>query len=1212
MAVRIDKTVSQKENIVNNYATLKSYLLRRAGRKLNDIEYVGLLRNNALSDLDDPGEALTNILEYITRVDDAGEIALYGTYKPEDFEITRDFVENEITSSFLTPLKDISIAGGIAGATVATNPRIRIQDRVSLIDSFTGKGSISNIHKGPTAIFYRTKTGKTKTVGTFRFNNGFDGTTGAVAAGFTFTLAAGVNAGDFDGYKRAFILSSYTNPNTNEEISLIGTGIYLEFDPTVSPNTFIIGDEASLARIKQLRDIFSTATFNTLIFNLEREYSVLTQPRWFTASPSADLGNSVPVAGSPDDNNPETTDAIVYFDKGKFKLYSEPEYYNSGAYVDDRIALGDRDSYQGNNITKDSNMRFIEPPRVLRDNTYNWGVRWDGYLRIDRAATARKYIFEVETNTAIKIDIYNGDVNFTNQTITGADWETVIDTSYSEVQSIDNLANISAVNFANEEDRFISSSSFTLDGIDGGEAFNYDTSLDGTTGIRYVPISIRMWNGGPDKADSEQEVIEVPLEPNVFLKYAYSETNAGTQDVFFSGDVNIGVAANTTDVTVNTGGTLLVNAITTAGSSCIFQLIQKEDTITKEYVDENGDTITETETVLNDINPITVTLSGTSTSDIDILTAVDQADPPNDVKSTLTAGNYTLRILPNRSSYSHTTLWSTKIIGPKQLEYQGYPDLLGGKTFTGSVPNYIEPLTNKLTLDQRPEYWKVSDGNRFIYGEAIEKDNDPLDGFRSNYFASTLKSAESPTGSYQGLYGDGAGNFSTRKNMLLGETRYGTNDVGSNYIGMRLTSNYLGEGGKLKFTGIPINNAAFDWTGLSGANAALGASDLGGSPNHQTIVAANLTERNTTLHYDGPSTPNTCGSEKFYVHDNLGSNAGSTGPVITQDNPENYGLPAFGGNDDAVWAQPIIITVTKVDDGTNGIRSLAAPLIMSMEKVIYDRSQTTPASRIITDTTSALTGNQVYLLAFTTSFDPALSGSDAIDGQIIYYHNEADVAFQFKNVDTGESISFADALKVSYDATPEANTNPNGFNSSASEVPKVPSERVTPFGFDSPIYTQDICYPPYTTSSPPLKPTVIDDATLYATGGSAQPAGNYDVIWGNHTETGLSGDNFQGGNMRLNITEKFEFSYPSVTIESPANIIEALSSPPTLTDSDYSHRLKIELPIFNVDNPQVALDEDIYYHIGNNEKVKDVYYLFVNGRENTADQTSSVLPGLPT
>ena len=1207
MAVRIDKTVSQRENIVNNYATLQSYLLRRAGRKLNNVEYIGLLRKNALGDLDDPGEALTNILEYVTRVDDAGEIALYGTYKPEDFEITRDFVENEITKSFLTPLKDISLAGGVAGATVATNPRIRLQDRTDLIDSFTGKGSLSNLHKGPTAIFYKTKSGKNRDVGTFRFDGGFDNTTGAALGSPTATITGGI--GQYTGYKRAFMLSSYTKPNSTETVSLVGTGIYLEYDPTAS--TYTIGDAASLSRLKELRNILGAATFNTVVFELTQDFSALTQPTWFTASPGADTG-SAPNAGGPDDFNPATTDAVIYFERGKFRLYSEPEYYNSGAYVRDRISESNRSAYDGNNITKDSNIRYVKPPRVLSDNTYNWGVRWDGYLRIDKVATARKYVFEVETNTALKIDIYNGGTNFGNNpaTITPGAWETVIDTSYNKVRKSTNVIGTGSANYANEEDRFISAESFTLTGLETGGTFKHDTTLDGSTQIRYVPISIRMWNGGPDLSDAEQETFEVPLEPNMFLKYGHSETNAGDTDSFYSSEVSI-IIADLTDVTVDAADFALMTAIMgDSDKKVVYKLVAKNEEVTKTYVDENGDEQTVTETVTSSISPVTLTLTGTNGSDIDILTAVDG----NGVAVTLTAGTYTLQILPDKSDYSFTTLWSTKIIGPKQEEYQGYQDLLGGVTYTDGVPNWIEPLTNKLTLDQRPEWWKVSDGNRYIYSDAISRTNDPLDGFRSNYFASVLKSAQGPTYQYIGLYGDGAASnrvFATRKNLILGEAKYGSDTQGSNYVGMRLTSNYLGEGGKIKFTGIPINKANSDWTGLTGANSALVANDLGGGTNNLTAVNAGAAT--LTIHYDGPSTDDTCGSEKFYKHDALGA---PTAPTITQDTPSIHGLPPFGGADDAVWAQPIIITaVNTISRG-----QFAAPLVLSAEKVIYDRDQSTPSNRIITDTTNAsyysdinkttLNSGLVYLLAFTTTFAPALSGSDALDGETITYYKESDIAFQFKSVDTGESISFSDVLKLTYDQ-PTTQQNPSGFNSDTSEVPKVPSERVTPFGFDSPIYTQDICYPPYTTSSPSLKETVVTDSALYATGGSAKPAGNYDVIWGNHTETGLSGANFQGTAMALNITEKLEFSYPDVTIESPANIIESLGSPPTLTDSDYSHRLKIELPIYNVANPQVALDEDIYYHIGNNERVKDVYYLFVNGREDTSDAASNLKPGMP-
>jgi hypothetical protein len=1224
MAVRIDKTVSQNESVANNYATLKTYLLRRAGRKLNDVEYIGLLRNNALGDLDDPGEALTNILEYITRIDDAGEISIYGKYKPQDFEITRKFVDNEITSSFLMPLKDVSLAGGVAGAVVATNPRIRIQDRTNLIDSFTGKGSINNVHKGPTAIFYKTKSGKLQPVGAFTFTSDFNLTTGAVNTGYTASWGSDFPSGYFGSSKQAFLITGYTSVATGKEISLVGTNIFLEADFSASPATFKAGSDASLERLKELRAILGTTAFTSTAFSLEREYSALTKPRWFTQSPGheAQFGITTPTPGGPDDFNPETSDSVIFFDKGRFKLYSEPEYYNSGAYAPNRVPAEDQNSYFGDNVTKDSNMRFLQPPRVLRDNIYNWGARWDGYLRIDKAATARKYIFEVETNSAVKIDIYNGGVT-SEEIITASAWETVIDTSYGSIQTnAIPTTNVLSSNFAQEKDRFVSRYSFTLDELDTAGTFSYDTSA--TTKYRYVPISIRMWNGGSDQVDPEQELYEVPLEPDLFLKYAHSETNAGDVDSFYSGDVKIAIASNNTDVTISDASdTPLIDdylAAVNAGTLNVaanLQLVKIETTESITYIDENGDSQTIDVTTESAITPINITFSGSDSTNVDIATATD-ADGV-DVKSTLTSGTaitYILRFSPNRSGYSYTTLWSTKIIGPKQEFYQGYADLLGGKSYTESVPNYIEPLSNKLTLDQRPEWWKVSDGNRYIRSIALSKSNDPLDGFKRNDFQNTLKSAEGPNNAYLGLYGDGAAApnrvFSTRKNLILGEAKYPSAADSSNYLGLRLTSNFLGEGGKIKFTGIPINNADFDWTGRTlTEDRALGQNDLGGGQNHKTAINAQLTARTATIYWDGTEAgADITGKEKFLLHDNLGA---STGPTIAQDDPNTYGLPAFGAADNAIWSQPITIVAVS-DDTTNGPNSdgqFVAPLVLGVERVIYDRDET-PGSRISENSATALAGNQVYLLAFTTAYVPSRA---ALDTKTITYYNDADVAFQYSSVDTGESISFADVLKATYDsAIIDSNTNPNGFDSSTSEIPKVASERVTPFGFDSPLYTQDICYPPYATSSPPLVPTVIDDATLYATGGSAKPSGNFDVFWGNHDTTGdgLTGSNFPSGkNMVLNVTEKLEFAYPDIGVvgESPADIVETITGI-QLNFNNYSHRLKVELPIFDVLNPNTALDEDIYVHIGDQSKVKDVYYLFVNGRNDVADSTSGNLPEL--
>jgi hypothetical protein len=122
------------------------------------------------------------------------------------------------------------------------------------------------------------------------------------------------------------------------------------------------------------------------------------------------------------------------------------------------------------------------------------------------------------------------------------------------------------------------------------------------------------------------------------------------------------------------------------------------------------------------------------------------------------------------------------------------------------------------------------------------------------------------------------------------------------------------------------------------------------------------------------------------------------------------------------------------------------------------------------------------------------------------------------------------------------------------------------------------------------------------------------VFWGNHDTTGdgLTGSNFPSSkDMVLNITEKLEFAYPDISVagESPADIVETITGI-QLNFNNYSHRLKVELPIFDVLNPDTALDEDVYVHIGDQSKVKDVYYLFVNGRNDIADAASGNLPQL--
>lgn len=1127
MATRIDKKVSQNLDIANNFSALQSFLLRRAGRRLNDINYIGLLRNNALSDLEDPDEALTNILEYITRIDDANEISIYGTYKPEDFEITQEFVQNEITASFLTPLSDISVAGGIAGATVSTNPRIRVEDRIDQINSFTGKGTLNGLHAGPTALFYRVRAGIDQEFGTLKLAT-FNENTGAV----TFTNVTitdhqdAYNVQDLKPEEYVWVLKSYINPATGDEVSLVGTGIsikstitgsYLDNGVTKYTREYQVTDPSALNKLKSLKTIIG-ADFLDTVYSFSREYSVLNPPQWFFESPN-DSSNGV--AYSADDTDPATTQSLVEFKQGAFRLYSEKEYFNSGAYVETRIPVVNRGVYNGNNITKDSNMRFSRPPRVLRDNQDNWGVRWDGYLRIDNDGTDRKYIFEIETNTAIKVDIVNDGTN------AAPVWNEVFN-------SIDETKN---AKFIREGDRYISKTSFTLDNLP--DRFIYQIDEAGTTGYRYVPVSIRMWNGGPDSAYPE---LEVPQEPNLFIKYAGSEIDPNIPDTFYSGELIIEISEVAPDIiiTPDTEATIDLEAVLLDTSASVtYQLVAFDETITRVIgEDENGDPIEET---------VTITIPLNTPEEITLTTAANviyaDALPANG------SGNYVLQLVPNRDNYSQSTLWSSRIVSPKD-EYNGYADLLDAN---------FEPSIYKYEFDSRPQWWKVSEGNRYLYDTAISKTNDPLDGFVNNSFKSSLQS--NATGI--GLYGDGLGTYTSRPNLILGEATYSGDTQSSNYIGMRLVPNLLGEGGLVKFTGIPINNALFD------SVEALGANDLGGDPNHETIAAANITEQIAPMYWEGVIT------SRFYLHSDLTI-------VTVSDDPTAYGFPAFASESD--WAKPIIVNaIANADDlaFTTNVQGFVAPLVLSIERVKYNTS---------TDTFLADDGvlgtNEVWLLAFGTPFAPAQT---SLSGKYVKYFLEGDIAFQFAKVDTGESISFSDTLKITYDG------GTGNFISSLSEVPKVPSERVTPFGYDQPSnYTSGICYPPYVISDVLLESVAISDASLYDAG---TPVGNYDVIWGDHTLSDL------GGN-KLNISEKLEFSY-SIT-DNPVNIVTTSSK--SLDDSDYTHRIKVELPIFKQDG--TPFDEDVYEHIGNQEKVKDTYYLFVNARQNPLVSNSDLLSGV--
>ena len=1029
MATRIDKTPGLS---TSGESILLSRLRSKSPRKEGDANFIGLKRSAALSDVDSPAESLDNILDKLSQLD-VGERNQYGgPYTGVDWAVTGDFIDEGIDKQFLLPLAGASIGGGTLGSTVPTTPRIRIEDRLSIANSFYGEGNFPGLHSGPDAQFYRNPA--PKVIGYVKFS--FTGSSVTVTSLKGPDNVTNITTSSVLGTETVVVLDvdGYTIPGQSESISLSGSGISLKLTGT----TWTVED--GLANLTSTRNLLTDTVFVTASFLLTRPYSVLNVPAWYGQMPG-DAG--VSLAGGADDIDPATSARVLRSDNGVIVPAVQRGYWYSRAYVDTRWTATEQSLVGSNSVAEDSNMRWFNNPSSLRGEQYNWGIRWDGYLRVGPGI----YGLQVQTNVDVRIDLAVG--------FSAPHWV--------------NVFNTRGVSAKENADTYISSATFSTASVNS--LFKYATGTGVDDWVAYVPVTIRMFRGGPDKADKS---IIIPTEPNLFIK----TTQVSEATTFYSEEHSITLSGTDGDWAV-TGGTLnrIISILQDVDASVIYELVAEGNNIF--------------------VTPIPIELSIDGTAVTSDTTGLNEL-------------TYTLKISPNRSSEFNnnlTALWKGRIASPS-VSHTTYADLINGS---------YTPDVQKIAYDSRPDWWKITEGHPFNRGTTVSKNNTPLDGLIPNTFKSSLQSLATGVG----LYGNGSGVYSNKPNMILGEARYGiADDPGSNYIGLRLTPNQLGEGGRLVLSGFPVNNSTFTGTNTLGAN------DLGGDPNHKTVAFANIQSNTAKLYLT---------LDKYYLHSNPNT-------VTADDDPTTIGLPAFSSS---AWISPITVTATQVADDsgfTTNVRNFVAPLTLSVEKE---------------------TVGGYNLVVFTTTLASILTGGSELslfNTKFVRFYTEENIAFQFRFVDTGEGLSFSDVLKVTYGP---------GFDSVASEVPKPPSDRVTPFGFDLPEYGGGLCYPPYSIGNPLLSEIAISDVDLY----DSNPAGNYDVLWGDHTKAGL-------GNNTLTITEKLEFN--------GLDAIQSLSTPVTLLSADYTHRMKIEVPL----DPSVY-DEDVLEYVGNQEKVKDSYYAYV-------------------
>ncbi len=1302
MATRIDKKV---HNLNLDSTNLLSYLKRRGGRKSNEIRYTGAVRNNALSDLTDRGEALLNVLNYLTRVTDRAERSIYGIYSTDDFNITKEFVENDITTSFLTPLKDVSVTD--EGSEIDIFPRIRIEDRLKDIDGLTGRGQLNNLHQGANAIFYSIAPSKRQLVGTLKLTNGFNDVSGEITAGFTFSKDSDFTLPTTGVV--AYVLTEFENPAiASQTLSLAGLNVFVLVDYDAA--TWTARDVESVAQLKNLKLNYGT-NFESIVFKLEREYSSVNLPKWYSTSPGASSAELTGADG-PDDKNPETSNAILSYERGVSSFYIEEDYYNADQYISYRIPVIHQNDYDGDNIVKDSNLVWERAPRVLRDNIDNWGVRWDGYLRMDRDTDDLKYVFEVQTNIGVKIDV------LTDGSVSSPVWTNVIDT----------LDSANSASFLSDDDqgerglRYFSKESFTLDDLP--EEFIYYRTTDGASGAsyRYVPISLRIWHGRADRANLEEVT---PFEPNIFIKTG-SVVDDTKVSKFFGEEFDINITTTSGIIKKPDGATKFendstiqktANGMATSAESfdIVYEIISyyKDlaglegfvydpqtfgsgftpgvyENIEFSWVEGTGDadqvpsklptfTVTveaggnvtgieefasgenitedaefeykgnklgnngsnadpkvkyvlktnltrEVEVVLEGGSVQTIQLqnatSGDNSTDLiaytndDAYTTVfDTADGSLPWIGDNPLTKFKLRIKPKRSVYANldddsSLLWSSRIVSPKK-GYGGYKDLVEVSETT------FEPSVFKKAFEDKEDYWKTLEGQRYIaYSDGAIEDitakNNPLDGWESNYFKDTLKS-----NAYQvGLYGNGSYTYTTRKNLILGEAKYSTaNKNSENYIGIRLEPNDLGDGGQFVSSAMPINNALEDYSGSTDIrNKALEANDLGGGTNNKTVVQSltpiikQMFWRGGLVAGSGSNKGDSPLADKFYLHVDLNA-------VTASDDTTTGFQGVYEALTSDFWLGSISASAVSRSltsgggAGSPGFeQGFAAPISLAVERVKWDKT----ANNFPTDQTSALIGDEIWLIAFSSGIEkvnevagantpvgtPRADGNDytgGLGGEFIKYYDDAkDIAFQYANVDSGKSISFSDVLKITYDG--------GNFVAGTSEVPKPASARMTPFGEDNPLFGADLCYPPYTTADSLLKNTAIGDSGgsgLYQASGT-----DYDVFWGDSTQSDLGGKS-------LNITRQIDFSYSTDDLSGAesggaiqeSDIIKDYTGP-ALKAENFSHRYKVGFPL------TPGKDEDVLQHIGNLELVKSTYSLFVNGYVTATNPSSGKMAGL--
>jgi hypothetical protein len=984
------------------------------------------------------------------------------------------------------------------------------------------------------------------------------------------------------------------------------------------------------------------------------EWSHTNPPPFFTEPITSTVENAPDFIPSTPEQV-ENTHRVGYILNGVFTPVKETEWWWSGEYVyeweNEGIDYGDQAESVLTDprfpIIKDGNLAFSTNYAHGFTQTYNWGLRIDGWInRFDDNGNFEPLFrdedsftkFVANVNGHLRIDIFN---KTGYDPVTGSiqgSWNTILNTTNIntyETQLAKEEPTSSKLKYRNY---FLQNSSLDLSTSyldkEGNSINRYKDD--------YIPIIIRFWYGKPSTDTQVPELNRSPDYPAAFkIETISSSVDSGDLSNWSAYSQQLQLSYNGTQWTIISpvGDANFINFNST------FEIIGYSDiNSTQPASIDNYNTIDQliiaTKVDLGgEIYGTTFSIPGISVVSGDSIWVIAKNRP------VFVGPHTTENPLVNTFLY-RKPLWQTFLFNPSPTKrYENASDLL-----EGVGDNYAEPNSSKRIFFDNPKYYQGKHGN---FPQLNTYGPDRYDGSIRNSITEVTGQRDYDY-SHDKLLAIGRQVKSTTIEPLA------TNEVrtpGENYTFFEFKENAAGFGGRVIINAYPVNNLGVNETTSTDAfGRFLNMSD-------NSDVFSN-TDRLNSPGFNALTFPASFGS----------TGADPTNRVllyVTYDTETVFQVGSWNGTTYTADSTGIIRTSGPDFCYLSGYSTLGAgpyyfhsSILLSKKQVLSGTFTTNTTTTIAGDTVlfgnrGQITDNRQYLgtrirgslstdplitidvtvtaynaTTQTVTFTPAITTAGTYNITSIDYNEflvskplptlgvdsnsvavnplplvglpsapESGRIFQFiynllpsylyNKVDNGCGLSFGETLfanNTSEDPSIPFTPSPEQPFFFGAEVPAPPSALVTPFGYDNSPTAGDpglsgICYPPYNSQDPLLASTVTDDTNLYSS-----PIGNYDVYWGGRN-TNLS----NLGGRSLTVTESFSFDFdPSDAI----NLFESidLNQKPIFTGGEYTHKIELKTKILLPDvssSGNANLINDTLLH-SNLEPVRDTYYILAN------------------